>query len=151
MTVALVDRAEALLGFHWKVLLFFTVATNIWPKLSSDQLPGSNVTSPVGEASPQPVKFDASCTTAPSLWADLVDPDAPRDIPVTVLPATPVYVINSSPTFNVPPLLLKPDTEVKVIVVPEPPVPFASSNNAPFNVVLVIVGFVPPYKPDPKP
>ena len=32
----------------------------------------------------------------------------------------------------------KLDVEVKAIVVPDPPVPFASSNNAPFSVVLVI-------------
>ena len=63
---------------------------------------------------------------------------------MTVLPATPVYVISSSPTFNVPPSLLKPDTDVNVIAVPEPPVPLASSNKAPFKVVLVILTFDPP-------
>jgi len=51
----------------------------------------------------------------------------------------------------VPPVPLKPDTDVNVMVVPEPPVPFVSSSKAPFKVVLVIEGLVPPYKPVPKP
>ena len=75
IAVALVCKADVAEGTHSKVLLFLTVAIKTSPKLSKDQLPGSNVTSAVLVASPQPTKDVALVTVAPSLCADLLEPD----------------------------------------------------------------------------
>ena len=50
---ALVVKGVVDEGFHVKVLLLATVATNTSPKLSKDQRPGSKFTWPAFTASPQ--------------------------------------------------------------------------------------------------
>ena len=45
-----------------------------------------------------------------------------------------VYVINSLPT-NIVPAVGKEEASVKVILVPDPPVPLLSSKRAPLSVV----------------
>ena len=91
----------------------------------------------------------AFVTVLPSLCACPFDvpavavPFAPLVIPVKSEPAIPVYVINSLPTAIVP-AVGKPDVDVKVIAVPDPPVPAVSASKAPFKVVVVTPDTVPP-------
>ena len=54
-----------------------------------------------------------------------------------------MYVINSFATAIVP-AVGKPDVDVKVIAVPDPPVPAVSASNDPFKVVVVTPDTVPP-------
>ena len=51
----------------------------------------------------------------------------------------------------VPPPVGKPVTDVKVIAVPDPPVPAVSALSAPFKVVVATPDTVPPKLPIPKP
>ena len=62
-------------------------------------------------------------------------PKAPLVIPVKVFVPFPVYVINSSPTAIVP-AVGKPEFDVTLITVPDPPVPLVSASKAPFRVVV---------------
>ena len=54
-------------------------------------------------------------------------------IPVRSFANTPVYEINSVPTFIVP-VVGNPVVDERVIEVPDPPVPAVSSSNSPFKV-----------------
>ena len=129
--VALVFKAfgSAAIGFHEKVLPFFTVAIKVCPKLLRDQPAGSRVTFVVKDCCPHPIKYS---TEAPLACADLV-PATSLVIPVKSFEDIPVYEINSAPTFIVP-VDGNPVVSVKVMLVPEPPVPAVSSCYKPLRV-----------------
>ena len=77
-------------GSQVNVLPFLIVATSIWPKLSSDQEPGSKLTVVTEDSSPQSCQDVAFVTTALSECDAAVDPLAPRPQPVKVVGVTPV-------------------------------------------------------------
>ena len=57
-------------------------------------------------------------------------------MPVKSLDEIPVYEINSAPTL-ITPLVGNPVVDVKVMLVPDPPVPAVSSFKDPFNVFVI--------------
>ena len=89
-------------------------------------------------------------TVAPSECAALVDPSTALVIPVKSLPDTPLYEINSVPTCILP-VVGNPVVDVNVILVPDPPVPLASFNNAPFKVLVTAPVTVPFHSDTPQP
>ena len=95
ISVHLLFNGLLTLGSQVNVFPFLMVAVSIAPKLSSDQLPGSNITDDVVVCCPQPIKFVISVTVAPLLWAAVDVPCAPLVIPVKSFELTPVYVIIS--------------------------------------------------------
>ena len=69
-------------------------------------------------------------------------------MPVKSFDEIPVYEINSAPTF-ITPEVGNPVVDVRVMLVPDPPVPAVSSFNDPFNVF--VIPEAPPYVEVPQP